>query len=454
MTTPLFHRFLTLLVVPFFAFSFAACDSDDDDPDPADRDIVAIAQNTPTLSTLVAALVEADLVTTLQGDGPFTVFAPDNDAFQALLDDLGATPEELLARDDLAQILTYHVVAGEAFSNELADGQILTTVEGSELEVDIEGSTIFLIGETNTVTVTAADIEASNGVVHVIDRVLLPGEDAGPTQNIVELAQGTEDLSTLVTALGAADLVSTLEGDGPFTVFAPVNAAFANLPDGVLDALLESGNQAILQKVLTYHVVPGRILAADLVDGQTVTTVEGSTLEIDLDGGASVNGVAITATDIEATNGVVHLIGGVLTQNLDITDVATVRGFNTLVAALGAADLVDDLQADGPFTVFAPTEQAFADALEALELTAEELLASEDLGDILTYHVVPGEAFAADLSDGQVLTTLQGGTITVNIDGGTVTLTGNGNAAPVTVVATDVDASNGVIHAIDFVLLP
>jgi uncharacterized surface protein with fasciclin (FAS1) repeats len=129
-----------------------------------------------------------------------------------------------------------------------------------------------------------------------------------------------------------------------------------------------------------------------------------------------------------------------------------VRGFDTLVAALGAAGLVDDLQGDGPFTVFAPTEDAFADLLEELDVTAAELLAREDLGDILTYHVVSGEAFAADLSDGQELTTLQGGTLTVQIEDGTVSLVGANNT--VNVVIPNVDASNGVIHAIDAVLLP
>jgi transforming growth factor-beta-induced protein len=444
------HHILTLLLLPLFAVSFVACDSDDPDPEPIGDTIAQIAQDTPELSTLVAALVEADLVSTLDGDGPFTVFAPDDDAFAALLAELDVTAEELLARDDLSDILLYHVVATEAFSTDLSDGQALTTVEGSPLEVSIDGDTISLIGETNTVTVTAANIDASNGVVHVIDGVLLPG--APPTQDIVEIAAATPDLNTLVTALTEADLVSTLQGPGPFTVFAPVNDAFADLPDGVLDALLEEDNEDILAKVLTYHVVSGRILAGDLVDGQTVTTVEGSTLTIDLDGGATVNGVAITQTNIEATNGVVHLIGGVLTQNLDVTDVARVRGFDTLVAALGAAGLVDDLQGDGPFTVFAPTEDAFADLLEELDVTAAELLAREDLGDILTYHVVSGEAFAADLSDGQELTTLQGGTLTVQIEDGTVSLVGANNT--VNVVIPNVDASNGVIHAIDAVLLP
>lgn len=277
-------------------------------------------------------------------------------------------------------------------------------------------------------------------------------DDTDDEQTIVELAQATPNLSTLVAALQAADLVSTLNGDGPFTVFAPVNSAFAALGQDQIDRLLADENQALLQEVLTYHVVPGRILAADLEDGQTVTTVEGSTLTIDLDGGPTVNGVSIIDTDITALNGVVHLIDGVLTQTLDIVDVATVQGFDTLLAAAAAADLDDDLQGAGPFTVFAPTEQAFADLLEALDVTAEELLAREDLADILLYHVVAGEAFAADLSDGQVLTTLQGGTLTVDITGGTVSLVGANNT--VTVVLPNVDASNGVIHAIDAVLLP
>lgn len=271
-------------------------------------------------------------------------------------------------------------------------------------------------------------------------------------QTIVEIAQATPDLSTLVTALQAADLVSTLNGNGPFTVFAPVNSAFAALDQDQVARLLEADNQALLQKVLTYHVVPGRILAADLTDGQTVTTVEGSTLTINLDGGASVNGVDIIDTDITASNGVVHLIDGVLTQNLDVTDVAVLQGFDTLVAALGAAGLVDDLQADGPFTVFAPTEQAFADLLTTLGATAEQLLARSDLGDILRYHVVAGEAFASDLSNGQVLNTLGGGTLTVNISGSTVSLIGANNT--VAVVVPNVDVSNGVIHAINGVLLP
>ena len=175
-------RLLTALCLGVFLATFPACDSDDPD-DMMGQNIAEIAQVTPELSTLVLALQEAGLVSTLQGDGPFTVFAPDDAAFEALLADLGVTAEELLARDDLDEILTYHVVATAALSSDLEDGQMLPTVEGGMLEVDINGDVISLIGETNTVTVTTANIEASNGVVHIIDGVLLP--DLGPLANAI-----------------------------------------------------------------------------------------------------------------------------------------------------------------------------------------------------------------------------------------------------------------------------
>ncbi len=279
-----------------------------------------------------------------------------------------------------------------------------------------------------------------------------PDPDPDPLQDIVELAQATPQLSTLVTALTEADLVATLQGDGPFTVFAPVNSAFGALGSETVGRLLEDDNQALLQKVLTYHVVPGRLLAADLTDGQTLTTVEGSTLTIDLSDGASVNGAALTRTDILASNGVVHLIDAVLTENLDIVDVATLRGFETLVTALGVAGRETTLRGDGPFTVFAPTEAAFGALPDG---TLEALLADPTaLANVLTYHVVADEVFSSDLSDGQMLKTVQGGTVEVMIDGSTIGVAGVNNETLSTIVAADVAASNGVIHAIDTVLLP
>ncbi len=137
--------------------------------------------------------------------------------------------------------------------------------------------------------------------------------------NIVEVAVSAETFTTLAAALGAADLVSTLEGEGPFTVFAPTDEAFAALPEGLLDALLLPENVAVLQSILTYHVVSGEVFAADVTTGD-VTTVEGSTFMVDTSEGVVINGTAnVTATDIVASNGVIHVIDAVIVPtNVDL----------------------------------------------------------------------------------------------------------------------------------------
>jgi transforming growth factor-beta-induced protein len=261
--------------------------------------------------------------------------------------------------------------------------------------------------------------------------------------DIVQTAIEAGTFETLVTAVQAAGLTSTLQGAGPFTVFAPTDAAFDDLPAGTLDALL--ADTGALTEVLLYHVVPGRILASDLEDGQIVTTAEGRPFRVTLSGGARVNGVNVIQTDVEATNGVIHIIDAVLIPVEDNVDTAIDAGFNTLVAAVQAAELEAVLRSAGPFTIFAPTDEAF-DALP--EGALEDLLNDpEALATILTYHVVAGRLFASDLSNGMELTTVEGRTVTVSLNGGAQV-----NAA--NIVATDVFTSNGVIHVIDAVLIP
>jgi transforming growth factor-beta-induced protein len=312
-----------------------------------------------------------------------------------------------------------------------------TTVEGNTVEIGLDGG-----ATVNGVDIIATDIETENGVIHLIDGVLLESLD------IVERAIVTPETATLVDAVVAGDLVGTLQGDGPFTVFAPTNDAFAAIPDDVLGRLLDPANQAILQKVLTYHVLAGEVRAGDLVDGATPTTVEGSSVTIDLDDGPKVNGANIIATDIETENGVIHLIDQVLLENLDVVDQAVLNGFGTLVGAVQTAGLEATLRTDNGgdgFTVFAPTDAAF-DALDAIPADPA------DLAQVLLYHVVGGTVLEADLSDDQVVTTLQGGTFTVRFTDGGVQLEGANNT--VGILVTDVAASNGVIHVIDAVLLP
>lgn len=283
--------------------------------------------------------------------------------------------------------------------------------------------------------------------------------------DIVDTAVAAGSFTTLAAALDAAGLVDTLKSDGPFTVFAPTDDAFA----AALTDLGMSADELLanpdLASILTYHVVPGKVLAADVIglDGQSVATVNGADIQIGVSGETvTVNGIEVTATDIEASNGVIHVIDGVLLPDAmqpeameeslnDIVETAVAAGsFNTLAAALETAGLVDTLKSEGPFTVFAPTDDAFAAALTELGITAEELLANPDLGGILTYHVVPGEVLAADVIglDGQSVATVNGADIVIGVEGGTVTING------IDVTTTDILTSNGVIHILDGVLLP
>ncbi len=270
-------------------------------------------------------------------------------------------------------------------------------------------------------------------------------DDDAPSQTITQTAAATPDLSTLVTALTAAELTQTLSGAGPFTVFAPVNAAFAALPAGVQQRLLETGNRAILTKVLTFHVVPGRLTASQLTNGQTLTTVEGTTLPVTVvNGVVTVGGARVTTADIAASNGVVHLIDGVLLGSMDIVDNAIVRGFSSLVSAVTTAGLGTALRG-GSLTVFAPTNAAFAAIPGGAPTTAAALT------PVLQLHVIASRALSTQLTNGQLLPTLLAGrSLTVGL--APVRVTGPRNFA--TVVAADIVAKNGVIHAVDTVLLP
>merc|ERR1712113_796277 len=249
--------------------------------------IVELAQSVDDLSTLVAAVVAGDLVETLSSPGPFTVFAPTNEAFGALpegtLDSL-LKPEN---KDQLVDILTYHVLPAQVLSTDLKFFQSVTTVEGKNVHVVKTNKGVFVGPSIKELkTVVGADNLASNGVAHIIDGVMLPPaglSDAKP--NIVELAQSVDDLSTLVAAVVAGDLVETLSSPGPFTVFAPTNEAFGALPAGTLDSLLKPENKAELVDILTYHVVPAKVLSTDLDLFQAVTTVEGKPLHVQKWGG-------------------------------------------------------------------------------------------------------------------------------------------------------------------------
>ena len=273
--------------------------------------------------------------------------------------------------------------------------------------------------------------------------------------DIVDTAVADGRFTTLAAALGAAELVDTLKGEGPFTVFAPTDDAFAKLPEGTVASLLLPENLEQLKSILLYHVVSGKVMASDVVTLTSADTVLGDSVTIKVeDGKVYLNDtVQVIITDVEASNGVIHVIDSVLlppAKLVDIVDTAVADGrFTTLAAALTAADLIETLKGEGPFTVFAPTDDAFAKLPEgtvATLLLPENL---EQLKSILLYHVVSGKVMAADVVTLTSADTVLGEPVTIKVDMGKVYLNDT-----VEVIITDIEASNGVIHVIDAVLLP
>jgi uncharacterized surface protein with fasciclin (FAS1) repeats len=276
-------------------------------------DIVHLAEGNSDLSILVEAVTAAGLTNTLKGPGPLTLFAPTNAAFASLLTELGITKAQLLAdKELLTTVLTYHVVAGNGPKASIPLGKAITSAQGSIFKIDtVSGSLKITDGRNRVSTITATDLNASNGVVHVIDKVILPAN-----KNIVATAQSLPDFSILVEAIVAADLQGTLSGSGPFSVFAPTNAAFAALLTELgisKEALL--ANKVLLTKVLTYHVVSGRVLKADVPVGAALTTVQGETFTVNsslaiIDQRARTSN--IVATDVLTSNGVIHVVDKVI----------------------------------------------------------------------------------------------------------------------------------------------
>ena len=474
------------------------------------EDIPTNATNTGVHDTLVDALVQADLVSTLQGDGPFTVFAPTDQAFADAGINLSTfdTDEEIAV---LTDILLYHVyTAGAVYAADVTDGLTVAMANGDDASFTVTDGTV-MIGDA---TVTTADVMASNGVIHVIDKALMPPADL---VDIAAVAMSTGMHDSLVAALVKADLVSTVQGDGPFTVFAPTDQAFTNA--GIdLDSFTTDEEIAALTNILLYHVYSGAVNAADVTDGLVVQMVNGDYAQFTVtEGTVMIEDATVTAADVMASNGVIHVIDKVLmppapytgvgicynsathmiaagasmeecgaymyvenysmngqeftgcyntvshsltdttqaicesymwTPPVDIATTAMSTGIHTsLVAALSASELVATLQGDGPFTVFAPTDQAFADAgIDLAAFTTDEDIAT--LTDILLYHVYSGAVNAANVTDGLTVAMVNGDDASFTVTDGTVMV---GDA---TVVLADVPASNGVIHVIDKVLMP
>ncbi|MBK7524031.1 MAG: fasciclin domain-containing protein [Saprospiraceae bacterium] len=264
--------------------------------------VVDIIVNSPDHDTLEAAVVAAGLAGTLSGEGPFTVFAPTDDAFGAL----PAGTIEALLNDIplLTSILTYHVAGVNALSTDLSNAQEVVTLNGESVTVTINAEGVFI----NDAKVTVADLVATNGVVHVINAVLLP---PAASNTVVDIIVNSTDHEILETAVVAAGLAGTLSGEGPFTVFAPTDAAFNALPAGTIEALLN--DIPLLTSILTYHVAGVNALSTDLSNGQEVVTLNGESVTVTINAdGVFINDARVTVADLVADNGVVHVINAVL----------------------------------------------------------------------------------------------------------------------------------------------
>jgi len=406
------------------------------EPAPEMLDIVDTAVADGRFTTLVAAVEAAGLVDALKGEGPLTVFAPTDDAFAALPE---GTVDALLADiPALTDVLLYHVVDGKVSSDQVVELSQAQTLQGQYVDIQVEDGKVMI----DNAQVIITDIETSNGIIHVIDSVILP-----ETRDIVDIAVEDGRFTTLVAAVEAAGLVDALKGEGPLTVFAPTDDAFAALPEGTVAALLE--DTPALSNILLYHVAEGKYMASDVVELTQLETLQGQYLDISvMDGKVMVDNAQIIITNIEASNGVIHVIDAVvLPETRDIVDIAVEDGrFTTLVAAVQAAGLVDALKAEGPLTVFAPTDEAFAALPDG---TVEGLLADiPALTDVLLYHVVDGKVMAADVVELSAAPTLQGQDVSISVMDGKVMINDS------LVIIPDLETSNGVIHVIDAVLLP
>ncbi|NJN24988.1 MAG: fasciclin domain-containing protein [Cyclobacteriaceae bacterium] len=427
---------------------FASSCKDDDDPVPEPEDnIMEIVDKTSTVSTLKAAIDAANLRATLSGDGPFTVFAPTNDAFAAVdpavLAYLLATPAEL------TKVLTYHVISGKLMAADLNAGAA-TTVNGGAVTIGLTGGVT-----VNDANVKTADIEASNGVIHLIDKVLIPEnlDLSGMVPSAAEAAIATPSLSTLVAILsldGLSDiLTAAANDDATLTVFAPTNDAFAAVLSALGLTSIDQIPESVLLDIVKYHIVGSVAKSTDLT-ATTYETLNGESVTVNLSSGVMVDDAKVEIADIMVSNGVVHVIDKVLLPSLYKSALGTIvevplfrKDYSILTAALVKADLVSTLLGAGPFTVFAPNNAAF----EAAGITSLDGLTKEALAPILLYHVLGSKVLssaltseATTLSDAMKLYFSLG---EMNYINGTTMITG-----------VDIEKSNGVIHTIDKTLIP
>lgn len=429
-----------------------ACNKEDDktnvDPTPNSTNIVELAKTTPSLSTLVTALGSAGLDEVLSQDGPFTVFAPSNDAFgkldpallQTILDD----------KDMLTTLLKYHVVSGSVKAADIKNGDV-ETLDNKTIKLTVDGANVFVNDNSK---VTTADVEASNGVVHIIDNVLIP-EDL-MTKTIAGIASSNDDFSILVSILSMPELQPILEAASDpasdLTVFAPTNQAFLNLLSALGKSDLSEVPVDLLVDIVKYHIASGTVMSTDLSNGQEINTLlEGDMLNVTIGSDVMIDNSKVISADIKASNGVVHVIDNVLLPDYVVNSIGKVTEFflfnpeySTLTKAVKIAGLFEALNTSESITLFAPDNMAFAKA----GITSLNGLTADDLTPILLYHVLGLKVMSTELPADGMATTLSGDKIYLGYLTDKVLINGL-----TTITSVDIEKSNGVIHTIDRTLV-
>ncbi|WP_438711401.1 fasciclin domain-containing protein [Aquimarina muelleri] len=445
-----FKNFIKTVFIALFVTIVFSCSDDDDSIFPSESTTIAdfITENSD-YSSLLTALKRADLVTTLSGTGNFTVFAPNNAAFDIFLE--GKTLEDVPV-EDLRKILLNHVLNVIVISDQITTGYILneanlsTYIEKSDSSIKVNGEAI----------VTTADIDRSNGVIYPVDKVI----NIPTMLDFVTKDSNLSSFSSIVTANSTTVITALGVEDSNLTLLAPTNAAFTALGD-------ISGLSSIeLEQILLNHAINGKLQSTDLSTGynNTLATYDSSdnnlSIYINTEDGLSFNGISkVSITDIIASNGVIHIVDNVVTLPSVVTLVTANPDFSTLVSALTtltpSTDFVATLNTSlgtnpAPFTVFAPLNSAF----DVITVPAEN-----ELIPILQHHIIAqNNVRTSDFSNGLVTpATLEGGTLTVVMPGtnsAVANLTDGSGNADIEILMVDIQASNGVIHAIGKVLIP
>lgn len=394
-------------------------------------------------TTLLAALDIAGLKGTLATGGTFTVFAPTDDAFAALPP---GTVESLVTNvPALRNILLYHVLDGRKSAVELAYQSTATTLQGNPILALTEGFKVLINGQR----IDFPSLQASNGIIHPIGGVLLPPPGQINVNSLVDVLALDGRFTTLITAVQAAGLADVLTTGGPFTLFAPTDDAFAALPPGTVESLVT--NVPALKNILLYHVLGKSATEFQLLAARSAETLQGEDVSVSLNrSGVFINGAKVLNPNVRTPNGIIHVINAVLlppAPKPNLLETLQNDGrFTTLIAALQATGLDGVLASGGPFTIFAPTDEAFAKLPPG---TVASLLANPDaLKQVLLYHVVNGEQSARELLKRFKVETLQGSAVKVYWWSGHVFVNRS------KVIDANLAAGNGVIHVIDGVLLP